>query len=204
MWPFTRFAVPVTLILSFTLLGSPALAGEPRTHDGFFLRLSGGGGEAGSEFDVPGLETEYRGSSGDLNIAVGAVVTGRLALHATFFGWTVSNPTLDIEGVGSDEVEGTLSIPAFGGGLTYYFMPVNLYVTGSLGSASLNFDGGGVQGESGTGVMGELAVGKEWWVGKSWGLGAAAAFGFHSIPDGRIDESWSGSSWSIRFSATLN
>lgn len=201
---FTRFAIPMALALCLTLLGGPALAGEPRTHDGFFLRLSGGGGGASSTLDVPGLESEFSGGSGDINIAVGAVVATNLALHGTFFGWSVSDPDLDVEGVGSGEVDGTFSMAAFGGGLTYYFMPVNMYLSGSLGGAQLNFDGSGVEGESDTGIAGELILGKEWWVGNSWGLGVAGSYGFHSIPDGDVDENWSGNSWSIRFSATLN
>ena len=193
------------LLVCLTLATRPALAGEPRTHDGFFLRLSAGVGGANTEVEDSGSDIEFSGSTGDGNIAIGAMVARNLALHGTLFGWTTSDPDLDVEGLGSGEVNGDLSMSAFGGGLTYYFMPVNIYVSGSLGAGELSFDGDGtIDGDSDTGVVGEITLGKEWWVGGSWGLGVAGAFGFHSIPDNSIDENWTGNSWAIRFSATLN
>jgi hypothetical protein len=197
--------MPLIVALSLTLLVGSVSAGEPRTHDGFFLRLSAGGGGASTELDIPGFKTEFSGGTGDINIAVGAVVTTNLALHGTLFGWSLSDPDIDVEGLGSGEVNGDLTMAAFGGGLTYYFMPVNMYLSGSLGAGSLSFDGDdNIEGDSDTGLVGELVLGKEWWVGGGWGLGVAGSFGFHSIPDGDVDENWSGNSWSIRFSATMN
>lgn len=198
-----RYVAPTALALMVALPG-PALAGAPRTHDGFFLRLSVGGGGANTELDVPGLETEISGTSGDANIAIGGVVAPNLALHGTLFGWSLSDPDVDIEGIGSGEIDGDLSMGAIGGGLTYYFMPANIYVSGSAGLGSLSLDAGAIEGDTDSGFVGEIMLGKEWWVGNSWGLGVAGSLGFHSIPDEDIDENWSGNSWSIRFSATLN
>jgi hypothetical protein len=203
----TRLVVPMALALCVTLHAGPTQAGESRTHDGFFLRLSAGAGGAGTEVEVLDTDFEFRGTSGDINIAIGAVVASNLAIHGTLFGWSVGGPDLEVEGLGSAETDGDLTMSAFGGGLTYYFMPVNIYLSGSLGAGSLSFDGGDedLEGESDTGIVGELTLGKEWWLGGSWGLGAAGAFGFHSIPDGGgIDENWTGTSWAIRLSATLN
>lgn len=202
---FTSFAVLVVLTLCVTLLAGSALAGEPRTHDGFFLRLSAGLGGASTEIEVLDTDFEFSGSTGDANIAIGAVVAPNLAIHGTLFGWTSSKPDLDVEGLGSAEVDGDLTMSAFGGGLTYYFMPVNIYLSGSLGAGTLEIEGDDdLEGESDTGIVGEITLGKEWWLGGSWGLGVAGSFGFHSIPDGEIDENWSGNNWAIRLSATLN
>ena len=93
---------------------------------------------------------------------------------------------------------------AFGAGLTYYFMPVNIYISGSAGAGKLSLDSPSGDSESDQGLVGELTVGKEWWVGGGWGLGLSGSFGFHSIPDGDIDENWSGTSVALRFSATMN
>ena len=193
------------LLVCLTLATRPALAGEPRTHDGFFLRLSAGVGSANSEIEDSGTDVEFSGGTGDGNIAIGAVVARNLAVHGTLFGWVASDPDIDVEGLGSGETNGDLDLSGFGAGVTYYFMPVNMYLSGSLGAGQLSFDGdNGFDGESDTGIIGDITLGKEWWVGGSWGLGVAGAFGFHSIPDEGIDENWSGTSWAIRFSATLN
>src|SRR5262245_65282887 len=40
------------------------------------------------------------------------------------------------------------------------------------------------------GVVLDLSLGKEWWVGNSWGLGFNGGFNYHSIPDKQIDANW--------------
>jgi hypothetical protein len=87
--------------------------------------------------------------------------------------------------------------------VTYYFMPVNLYLSGSAGFGSLEFDGN-ISGETDMGLALDLTVGKEWWVGDNWGLGVAGGFGYHSLPEEGLDENWSGTSFVVRFTATLN
>ena len=91
-----------------------------------------------------------------------------------------------------------------GAGVTYWFMPVNLYLTGTLGIGTLRVDGGGNSDTSDAGFALEMALGKEWFVSDRWGLGIGAGFTYHAIPDGGIDESWSGTSFTLRFSATFN
>ena len=49
-----------------------------------------------------------------------------------------------------------------------------------------------------------LILTSSWWVVGSWGLGLSGSFGFHSLPDGDVDENWSGTSYALRFSATMN
>ena len=194
----------VTLVIGVVSAGQAA-AGSPREHDGFFLRLSAGAGGARSELDVSEARTELSGASGDVNIAIGGVVARNLALHGTLFGWLVSDPDVEVEGLGSGNVPDTdLDLSAYGAGVTYYFMPVNVYISGSAGAGKMTVDSSGQESESDTGFVSEISLGKEWWVGSSWGLGVAGAVGFHSIPDGGIDESWTGTSLALRFSATLN
>ena len=197
-------AISITSIFLVTILVDQAHAGSPKTHDGLFLHLSAGAGGAQTEIKIPGLNTELSGGSTDLNFAIGAVIAPNLALHGTLFGWLVSDPEGTIQGLGSATVSGDLDLTAYGGGLTYYFMPVNIYLSGSVGAGELTADTPSGSAETDTGIVGEFSVGKEWWVGGSWGLGVSGSFGFHSIPDGGVDENWSGTSWAIRFSATMN
>ena len=83
-------------------------------------------------------------------------------------------------------------------------MPSNLYLSGTIGLASITLDLDGFPSvESETGVGFDLTLGKEWWTSDNWGLGIAAGFGFHNIPDKGIED-WKGPSFALRFSATYN
>jgi hypothetical protein len=196
--------------LTLALFSTSAQAGNPREHDGFFLRMSIGGGHADTELDDesgPG-EIELDGIAGDYNFAVGGVISNNLAIHGTFFGWGVEDPDAEIsDGVleAEGELNGNLSMAAIGGGITYYLMPVNIYFSGSVGGAKLYFDSDDLgEEDSDIGIAGDFTVGKEWWVGNSWGLGLAGGMSLHSIPDGEVDENWSGKSFVLRFSSTFN
>jgi hypothetical protein len=199
------FALALAVLAS---IPSIARAGEPKTHDGFFLRLSAGGGMASTEIESSVASVSIDGTAGDLNIAIGGVITPNLALHGTLWGWALSDPDADITipglGSGSGTLDGDVSLGAVGAGATYYFMPANLYVSGSVGMGSLQLDSDQVDGETDSGFVVDLSVGKEWWVGNSWGLGVAGGFSYHSLPDPDIDENWSGTSFAVRFSATMN
>jgi len=198
----------VAALFSTLLLPATAGAGEPRTHDGFLLRLSVGGGTGGSKIDDPTFgSVDLSGMPYDVNIAIGGMITPNFALHGTLFGWSMSDPDAEVFdpvlGSGSGTLNGDVTLGAFGGGVTYYLMPANVYLSGTLGFGSMEFDGD-VSGETDSGLVLDLTVGKEWWVGNSWGLGLAGAYGYHSLGDPDVDSNWSGSTFTVRFSATLN
>ncbi len=195
--------------------GTSTAGGAPRTHDGFFLRLAVGGGHAGSKLEVPdtpatpgGADIDLSGTSGDVDLAIGGMVQPNLAIHATIFGWSVSDPDADIRiGTlsGKGTLNGTATMSAIGPGVTYYVMPANLYFTGSLGVGRFKLsDTTDVDGESKSGFALALGLGKEWWVGNQWGLGLSGGLTSHSIADKDVSENWSGTSFGVRFSATMN
>lgn len=201
------------MIISIGLVGLACAAqavpagaeNTPRDHaGGFFLRLAAGAGGASSEIDTDGNDVKFSGPAGDVNIAIGGMVARNLALHGTIFGWTVGNPDVEVNGRTFDTDDTEFSMSALGGGLTYYFMPVNLYLSGSLGVGSLTADGSEVDGESDPGIAADFSVGKEWWVSNRWGLGIAGAVDGHSVKDDKLDENWSGPAFTLRFSATFN
>ena len=201
-----RFALIIgSVVLLCVLWSAAAAAGAPRTHDGFFLRLSAGGGYATTSIDYQGASFEVSGPTGDLNIAIGGMVSPNLALHGTVLSWVASDPDVEWKGVGSGQLNGDVSMAGVAGGLTYYFMPANVYLSGSVGWGSLTVDPtNGPGGETDDGPITDLSLGKEWWVGDSWGLGVALALGYHSFPEKGIDASWTGTSLALRFSATMN
>jgi len=190
-------------LITFAVSATEAFGG-PRDHaGGFFLRLSAGYGYSQTELGDPGTN-KYYGVSGDLNFAVGGVIFDNFALHGSLFGWSIMDPTLEV-GDASGEAGGSLILSGLGVGLTYYIMPANIYISPSVGLGNLTQDSGGDTGETKMGLMLDLTLGKEWWVGGSWGLGVAGAFGYHSVQESEeIEENWNGYSIGVRFSATLN
>jgi len=193
------------LILTLVFLTATSVQAGPRDHqDGFFLRLSAGGGSAKTSLEGNLDEIEISGPAGDLNIAIGGIVAPNLALHGTLFGWSTNDPDVEVNGSYIGRMNGDMTAGGMGIGLTYYFMPVNLYLSGSVGFGSMELRLAGPSGETDTGLFTDLTVGKEWWVGDKWGLGIAGGMEYHSFGDPDINKNWSGTSWTIRFTATMN
>ncbi len=196
----------------FLVANGTALAGgEARTHDGFFLRLSTGFGAANADISDATGSLEISGTAGDVNLAVGGMISPNLALHGTLWGWSMSDPDgkLSITGFGSGSgtLNGDLTMGAIGAGVTYYIMPSNFYLSGSLGMGSLNGTKD-MDGKTKPGLALDGTVGKEWWVGDAWGLGLNGGISYFSSKDdtilGGIPENWSGPAFALRFSATFN
>jgi len=179
---------------------------QPREHDGgIFLRLSLGGGVAEYDGNTDlGEKLEFKDSGGNHNIAFGGMPWNNIALHATTFGWGISDPDYDVDGVDQGRLNGTASLTALGGGATWYIMPVNIYITGSIGFAWLDLSDQNITRNSATGSAFDLSVGKEWWVSDRWGLGVALGVQGYSVPLSRGDDEATGASVGLRFSATFN
>ncbi len=184
----------VAMIAALVIPQLSHAGGGPKDHTRFFLRLTAGGGYASSSDDA----ADVTGLVGDFTAAVGACVSENFALHGTLFGWSQSNPDVEITGLGSGELDGTYSMSGYGGGATYYFMPSNVYLSGSIGVGYLSIDTDLIDETSDAGFAMDFSLGKEWWVGNSWGLGVAGAFGYFSIED------VNGWEVALRFSATFN
>jgi hypothetical protein len=200
-----RSAAVVVAALALTLAdASSSRAGEARTHDGFLLRLSAGGGWAKTSADTPLGDAEASGPAGDGNIAIGGAVAPNLILHGTLWGWAVHEPDVEFGSLSGSTEDVTLNMSAWGVGITYYVMPANLYLSPSVGAAELTLEEDGVSVSTDTGIALDFTLGKEWWVGDNWGLGVAGAVSLHKVPDGDIDEDWTGPGFGVRFSATLN
>jgi hypothetical protein len=130
-------------------------------------------------------------------------VTPNLALHATLFGWAISDPELTIDSE-SVTLPATLSVSGIGAGATYYLMPANVYLSGSVGFGTLTFEVDSVSVDSDYGTLFDATLGKEWWVGENWGIGVAGSINYHSIPDPSTEDNWTGMGFALRFTATMN
>ena len=195
------------LVLGTLVSAGPAYAGgQPREHDGFFMRLSLGGGSGNASVEESGVKAELRGGAADMNLAFGGMVSKNLALHGTMWGWGVQDPDVEITSLGTASANGFLGMSAIGPGVTYYLMPANVYFSGSVGIGSLS-GSDELDGSTSTGFALDATVGKEWWVGPNWGLGFAGDFTYLSTKDSDFsifNESWSVTGFGLRFSATFN
>lgn len=188
---------------------SPAFAqGGSRTHDGLFLRMAAGPSWFGHRLASGADKLDYSGFGADMEVALGAVVRPNLAIHGTLFAWGTKDPALDatVSGVsGSATAKGYGAMSAAGVGVTYFFVPANVYLSGSVGSGSFIFNpDSGPNWETSRGFALELAAGKEWWTGDSWGIGVGAGYIFSSLPDKTLAPDWSSHAFSVRFSATFD
>lgn len=89
--------------------------------------------------------------------------------------------------------------------VTYYFMPINLYLTGAIGASRVGLDYGGDNSDWGNfGVGLNLDVGKEWWVGDDLGVGLAGRFWYthatRELAGLKGTDSFTG--WALLFSGT--
>ena len=203
--------VLTALVAAVLLSSAPAWAEGEERHDGFMIRLGLGFGVSGATFQEPGdgeLELSATGGdAGHVNIALGYAVIENLIIHAEMFGGFLTNATVKLNGeeIGELGEDTQLNLYGFGIGVTYYVMPLNLYIAGSLGAADANLQIDGETRElrdaSGTAI--NLMVGKEWWVSDNWGLGVAAQYyriDMEYANDGELDANAAG----LLFSATFN
>ena len=177
-------------------------------HDGFYLRLTTGIGGTTSIEKVEGAEFNISGISGHSTIGIGYAVVENLILNLDISNSLVRDPIVEIDGEEIGEADAELTISQVGIGATYYIMPINVYLAGSiaLASGTLRSDWGKTESDAGYGI--NVAVGKEWWVSDNWGIGVAGQL-FHTVlPDenlitGEVFDLKT-TSLGILFSATFN
>lgn len=174
------------------------------THDGFYMRLSLGFGGAATS----GAGEKYSGASVAFGAAFGGAITRHLVLYGEFLLHSIPAPTFS--GFGSSQtLDGTeVDILGFGPGIAYYFMPLNLYLSGTLLLQQVQLsdtnDSSNSVALTKTGLGCSLMVGKEWWVSEDWGIGVAAQLLFGSAKDRYADAHWTSRGVAIMFSSTYN
>jgi hypothetical protein len=163
----------------------PAVDATPagyHEHDGFMLRLALGFGGASSKWspkDSSLSDTKISGGGASFSIDLGSSVAENLVLHARIADLVVVSPKFSVDGMTGDTVDdlnygAVLIAPA----LTYYFMPINLYLTAAIGFSTITMqsDKASIDKNSKIGFGLNFDVGKEWWVSDNWALGVAGRF----------------------------
>ena len=97
---------------------------------------------------------------------------------------------MDDEKVGN--IPGKYSLGGVGLGATYYFMPINIFISGSVGLSVLRVEIGSLIGiplkfETEAGFGASLLAGKEWWLFDNWALGFAGQLIYSVVPSDAKD-----------------
>jgi hypothetical protein len=136
----------------------------------------------GETFDGSDSDYDYAGGGVLWAVDVGAGITDELTIQARLGQTLIFGPQLKVDGEEQELDEGrNVSATLFGAGLTYHFMPINMYVTAIGGLSELRITDGQNPEEYdpddptlGFGL--NLDVGKEWWVVPQTGIGVAGRF----------------------------
>jgi hypothetical protein len=172
-------------------------------HLGFALRLDGGIGGMGIQ--APASADSRGSASGGMGIVIGGAVAENVILGGDLWGVGMFGGWNMMQGGGTGHGLGGLGL-----NVTYYFMPVNVYVSASpsvttLTSMTHSTTTSATNVASSAGFGAKLSVGKEWWVGEHWGLGLAGQF-FASWngSQGAVSGTWTTLAGGVAFSATYN
>ena len=203
MRPITKTAVA----LAATLVATAARA-QVHAHDGVYLRLDLGGGymEQQTPTNTTAGDLKLSGGAGSFGVAVGGAVAENLILAGHLYSNVISDPSVSFSNGGSASAsDTTASMVGIGPELTYYFMPVNVYLSGTVAATRLSLKVNGQDGDSEWGIGARLALGKEWWVSENWGLGLAGLVSWSSNKDQGTNAPTI-STWGlgVAFSATYN
>jgi hypothetical protein len=153
-------------------------------HDGLFLRMLLGAGYAElAEENVMGSDLKLSGATVPFRIQLGGKLFKNFIAYGEFGFASQTNPEMEWMGHSESSSDMTVSVGDLGFGITYYLMPVNIYLSlsGLYSSVQLEYNNteseSEIDFENGNGI--NLMVGKEWWVGPQWALGVAL-YGYYS------------------------
>ncbi|MFT3926079.1 MAG: hypothetical protein QM778_26280 [Myxococcales bacterium] len=167
----------------------PRLPGPgAQRHEGFFLRLTAGIGAGMTRYHERYYSNEEQsvktlGISTSFELAIGGAVKENVILHGTAAFHNLSSSGREVDGQRDVAWHVDTRTVMLGGGVTYYMMPANVYVSGSAGVMGLaESRNGHTSFKSHAGVGTVLSLGKEWWVGRQrdWGMGAALRSDFYT------------------------
>lgn len=204
--PFLTVCALVLPALIATSSSSARANSQPQTHDGFLFRLTLGLGYQGwSVSDGVGTQIELSGFGLSSSISLGGVVAENIAIHGDFFGLAAVSPNASVNGEDVGEAtDSSISLTGLSAGATYWVMPLNLYLSASLGlaKASIEVEGDDTSADWGFGVR--AMIGKEWWVADEWGIGLMAELTWANVPVESEDASSSYLGFNVGASLTFN
>ncbi len=192
---------------------APPAQPEPRpagfhTHDGFFLRFVIGPGylRLASQSSANDLQASGLGLGDGFSIGGSIVENLQLSWDVTLF---MGEPSVTGKGRSPGSTGAFFGLMQQGPGLTYFFMPHNIYISGSAGLGLVMLterrDGqADVDHNMNIGWGATLMGGKEWWTSDNWGLGASGRFTIVQSREKATDSLFLGIGFALYFSATYN
>jgi hypothetical protein len=197
MSPAISAARPGTLLADNTI----------NRHFGFFIRPDLGFGYLSSS-ESSGLgDATISGVAGVAGLSIGGAVAENLILGAHIFDAVTSNPNVSLGNASSNTSNASLTMFGVGPELTYYFMPNNIYLSGTVALTRMTFNSNGNDASTDWGFGSRVTLGKEWWVSNHWGLGLSGHISYSANNDPASNGNGNlMSSWAVgaAFSATYN
>lgn len=175
-----------------------------RRHFGGFIRPDLGLGYVYMSASNNGTDASIKGFAASFGIAAGGAVSENSILAFHFWDVVATNPTVTVGNSTFNNADATLTAIAFGPEYTRYFSD-NYYfsITPSLTRVTLATSGNSTDTNWGFGLR--AGLGKEWWVGDHWGLGAVGHVSFSANQaSGSNAPTWTGWATTVAFSATYN
>ena len=182
-----------------------------RLHKGFYLSMSIGPNFPSITIEeVRVTDMKITGTGAQFDIKIGGAVQENLILHATLASNSITGPKVTSFGTSQNSSNKmAMGEAMIGAGMTYYFMPANIFVSGSagLGNFTLIDNDNDINISTDRGFSFQLKAGKEWWVSRRWGLGVAVSYMKTMVtnkPGGGTEEKLNSNNFAIVFNATLN
>jgi hypothetical protein len=176
-------------------------------HFGFFIRPDLGFGYLSSSESTGSADGTISGVAGVAGVSIGGAVAENLILSAHIYDAVSTNPSASLGGTTVNTSNSSLTMFGIGPELTYYFMPNNVYVSGTLALSRMTMNSNGRDASTDWGIGSRVSLGKEWWVSSHWGLGLSGHISYAANNDPTSNGNGNlMSSWAVgaAFSATYN
>ena len=180
-------------------------------HHGFYLSMSLGPDFASISDKVAGnYDYVFSGTGAQFDLKIGGSISENLILHATIISNSMTGPKIKSDGISQNTSNNvTIGEAMFGAGITYYVMPSNILLSGSMGLGNFTVLDNGQKNSvsSDKGFSMQLKAGKEWWISKRWGLGVALTYGSTNLknsPGNGITELMKSNNIGILLNASLH
>lgn len=162
----------VALVAVFS---STSLFAEPEMHDGIYLNFQIGAGPGKTVIeDFNGKDLEFCGPTAVFRFKLGVTPADNFIVYGVYGAYNQDEPEITYGSQTNSKTDFVLAYNDLGGGICYYFMPVNIYISAEIAITQLT-----VQSDTYTSWDSEagrsltLSIGKEWWVSDDWGIGIA-------------------------------
>lgn len=136
-------------------------------------------------------DTQMKGVAASANMAVGAFVVDSLALHADVSWLDALDPDFSASGTIDASTSATLQAGSFHLGASYYLASLRAYASLGVGVGIARLTGYVRGQDDAVALMGreyakvgpslQVQLGKEWPVGRAWGMGVGLEYEFISV-----------------------